>query len=384
MRISDKKRSAQLLRLQFASVVIGVALTIASIGLVLLKQQNADSSEKVAKEVNRSNSVRLSPTASALPVNLSNIDTALAYNITISPEFTQSQELQNIVDRVVNLTKDKKFPTQPLSITLIDIKTGKIAGYQQEKLRYPASVVKLFWMVYLYAQIEKGILSEAEFTRSLDLMIQKSDNEAASYIVDRITNTEYQENIQEKESKSWKNKRLQVNQYFQKAGYDDINVSQKTFPIPDLKLAKPEGSELILRENPGNSKPIRNKISTEQVGRLLYEIYSNQSVSSISSEKMNKWLTIDSQTRNLKRDDKNPNEFNPVRGFLSASLPDNAYFGGKAGWTSNSRNDAGIIATPDGKAYILVVFADDKAYASDFKIFPQISELVFQRMIKRE
>lgn len=384
MRISDKKRSAQLLRLQFASVVIGVALTITSIGLVLFKQQNSDSTQ-IAKEVNRSTSVELSPIASASPVNLSNIDTALAYNITTSPEFTQSKELQNIVDEIVDLTKDKKFPTQPLSITLIDIKTGKIAGYQQQKLRYPASVVKLFWMVYLYAQIEKSILSEADFSQYLDEMIQKSDNEAASYIVDRITNTEYQENIQEKESKSWKKKRLQVNQYFQQAGYDDINVSQKTFPIPSLKLAKPEGSELILRENPQSSKPIRNKISSQQVARLLYEIYDNQSVSSISSEKMNKWLTIDSQTRNLKRDDKNPNEFNPVRGFLSASLPDNVYFGGKAGWTSNSRNDAGIIATPDGKAaYILVVFADDKAYASDFQIFPQISELVFGRMINRE
>ena len=386
MRISDKKRSAQLLRLQFASIVMVVALTIASIGLFFFKQQNADSNQKVAKEVNQSTSVPLSPTASASPVNLSkSINTEkLAYNITTSPKFTQSKELQNIVDEIVDLTKDKKFPTQPLSITLIDLKTGKIAGYQQEKLRYPASVVKLFWMVYLYAQIEKGILSEADFTQYLDDMIQKSDNEAASKIIDKITNTEYQENIQAKESKSWKNKRLQVNQYFQQAGYDNINLSQKTFPIPSLNLFKPAGSELILRENPKSSKPIRNKISTQQVARLLYEIYSNQSVSSISSEKMTKWLTIDSKTRNLKRDDKNPNVFNPVRGFLSASLPDNADFMGKAGWTSNSRNDAGIITTPDGKAYILVVFADDKAYASDWKMFPQISELVFQRMTDKQ
>lgn len=383
MRISDKKRSAQLLRLQFASIVIGVALTIASIGLVLFKQQNADSTEKAAKEVNQS-TVRSTPTASASPVKLpENIEPSkLAYNITTSPRFTQSKELQNIVDEVVDLTKKKKFPTQPLSITLIDIKTGKIAGYQQEKLRYPASVVKLFWMVYLYAQIEKDILSESDFSQYLDEMIEKSDNEAASYIVDQISNTKYQENIQGEESKNWKNKRLQVNQYFQKAGYDNINVSQKTFPIPYLKLAKPEGSELILRENWEN--PIRNKISTQQVARLLYEISSNQSVSAIYSKKMAKWLTIDSETRKLKKDDKNPNEFNPVRGFLSASLPDNVDFKGKAGWTSNSRNDAGIITIPDGKAYILVVFADDKAYASDWDLFPQISKLVFNSMAKRE
>ena len=92
-------------------------------------------------------------------------------------------------------------------------------------------------------------------------------------------------------------------------------------------------------------------------------------------------LTIDSETRNIKKSDKNPNEFNPVRGFLSESLPNNVQFMGKAGWTSDTRNDAAIIATPDGKAaYILVVFADDSSYADDWDIFPSISELVFNRM----
>ncbi len=378
MRISDKKRSTQLLRLQFASIVIGVALTFTSIGLILFRQQNSDNTEQATK-VDRSTPLRSPPTASASPVKLSDsIDPSkLTYNITTSSKFTQSKELQNIVDEVVKLTKDKKLPTQPLSITLIDIKTGKMGGYQQEKLRYPASVVKLFWMVYLYAQIEKGILSEADFTEYLDEMVKKSDNEAASKILDKITKTQYQEDIQE-EYKIWKNKRLQVNQYFQQAGYNDINVSQKTFPIPYLNLSKPEGSELILRDNP--QKPIRNKISTQQVARLLNEIYTNQSISSIYSQKMAQLLTIDSETRNIKKDDKNPNEFNPVRGFLSESLPSNVQFMGKAGWTSDTRNDAAIIATPDGTAYILVVFADDSSYAYDWNIFPSISELVFNRM----
>ena len=223
--------------LQFASIVIGVALTLTSIGLVLFRRQNSDNTEQATK-VDRSTPLRSLPTVSASLKLSDSIDTSkLAYSITTSPRFTQSKELQNIVDEVVKLTKDKKLPTQPLSITLIDIKTGKIGGYQQEKLRYPASVVKLFWMVYLYAQIEKGILSEADFTEYLDEMVKKSDNEAASKILDKITKTQYQEDIQEEEYKNWKNKRLRVNQYFQQAGYNDINVSQKTFPIPYLNLS---------------------------------------------------------------------------------------------------------------------------------------------------
>ena len=382
MRISDKQRSTQLFRLQLAGIVTGVALIVSLIGLFLYKK-NIDN-KQIVKTANKSNpELSSSPAPSASPLALTeNIDSSeLAYNIQNSPNLNQNRKLQRIVDEIVDFTKNKQFPTQPLSITIIDVETGENAGYQQEKLRYPASVVKLFWMVNLYAQIEKGILLEAEFPIYLDSMIKKSDNEAASYIIDRITNTKYKQNIQGEEYKIWENRRLKINQYFQKAGYDNINLSQKTFPIPSLNLSRPKGSELKLRNNP--QKLIRNQISTQQVARLLYEIHTNQSISEKYSSKMANLLTIDSETRNIRRHDKNPNEFNPVRGFLSASLPDNVNFKGKAGWTSGSRNDAAIITTPNGKSYILVVFAQDRAYAYDWQIFPEISQLVFNRMTNK-
>ncbi|MGB3759804.1 MAG: serine hydrolase, partial [Rivularia sp. (in: cyanobacteria)] len=103
--------------------------------------------------------------------------------------------------------------------------------------------------------------------------------------------------------------------------------------------------------------------------------------SATSSKKMAKLLTIDSQIRNIKKDEQDSDEFNSVRGFLSEDLPNNVRFSGKAGLTTESRNDAAIIATRDGKAtYILIVFADDSSYAEDWNIFPNISELVFKRM----
>ncbi|BAY85468.1 hypothetical protein NIES267_49680 [Calothrix parasitica NIES-267] len=383
MRISDKKRSTQLLRLQFTGIVTGVALIVSLIGFFLYKQ-NTDN-KQIAKTADKSTPELSSlpiPSASPLSLNETIESSELTYNISTSPNLAKNRQLQKIVDEVVDFAKSQKFPIQPLSITIIDVETGEHAGYQQEKLRYPASVVKLFWMVNLYAQIEKGIFSEAEFPEYLDAMIQKSDNEAASYIVDRITKTEYKQNIKAEEYKNWRTKRLKINQYFQKAGYKNINISQKTFPIPSLKLSRAKGSELKLRDNP--EKPNLNKISTQQVARLLYEINKNQSVSEKSSSKMAKLLTIDAETRDTKRHDKNPNEFNPVRGFLSASLPNKVDFKGKAGWTSNSRNDAGIITTPNGKSYILVVFGEDRTYAYDWQIFPDISKLVFNRMNKLE
>ncbi|MEL6461613.1 MAG: serine hydrolase [Cyanobacteria bacterium J06621_15] len=381
MRISDKKRSTQLLRLQFAGIVTGVALIVSLIGLFLYKK-DADN-KQITNTENKSTpelSLLTVPSASPLALNQTIDSSDLAYNIQTSPKLNKNKKLQKIVNEVVNFTESQKFPTQSLSITIIDVETGEYAGYQQERLRYPASVVKLFWMVNLYAQIEKGILSEEEFPQYLDAMIKKSDNEAASYIIDRITKTEYKQNIKGEEYKKWRTKRLKINQYFQQAGYDNINISQKTFPIPSLKLSRAKGSELKLRDNP--RKPIRNKISTQQAARLLYEIYQNQSVSEKSSLKMAELLNIDAETRNVLRDEINLDEFNPVRGFLSASLPNNVDFKGKAGWTSNSRNDAGIITTPNGKTYILVVFGENKAYAYDWQIFPDISKLVFNRMNK--
>ncbi|MGF1673611.1 MAG: serine hydrolase [Rivularia sp. (in: cyanobacteria)] len=349
----------------------------------MLYQQQNNHNTQVVKRLNQSTPLPSAISSnSSITLSKNTQNSELKYNISIAPQFTESQELKTIVDRVVSSVKDKNFSTKPLSITLINLKTREYAGYQQETFRYPASVVKLFWMVNLYAHIEKGMLSEVDFNQYLDEMIKKSDNEAASKIIDKITKTQYQENIQGEEYRNWKANRLQVNQYFEKAGYDEINLSQKTFPIPYLNLSMPKGSELKLRDNP--QKPIRNKISTQQVARLLYEIYKEQSVSASYSKKMAKLLTIGSQTRNIKKDDKNPHEFNPVRGFLSESLPDDIHFSGKAGWTTESRNDAAIITTPDGKtAYILVVFAEDSSYAYDWKIFPQISRLVFNQMINQ-
>lgn len=66
----------------------------------------------------------------------------LAYNVKVKPNIRQSQDLQKIVDRVINLASKKGLPTTSLSVTLIDLKTGEEASYQQEKPRYPVKVLK--------------------------------------------------------------------------------------------------------------------------------------------------------------------------------------------------------------------------------------------------
>lgn len=382
--LNTKKHSATLSRLKLTSLMSLVALTVAviALGSTKINQKNSSSDENVAKtSLKPAKTYILPPPPPVLSSEnfkaFSQKASQLVYQPTQPPKLQKSQELQNIVDDVVGLAKSKKLPTKPLSITIIDAKTGKYAGYQQHKLRYPASVVKLFWMVYFYAQAEKGILSEAKFLDALSDSIKKSDNKAASIILDTVTNTKSSQNLANKEYQIWLQKRLKINQFYQQANYNQINLSHKTFPIPNS--SNPRGSDLRMRLS--SSKIIRNEMTTQQVGRILYEIYNRQSVSQICSQKMLNLLTINAQTRYLKKNEKNSVEFNPVKGFLSESLPSKVYFAGKAGWTSTRRNDAAIIATPDGEAvYILVVFGEDRSYARNWKILPKFSRFVFERM----
>jgi beta-lactamase class A len=74
-------------------------------------------------------------------------------------------------------------------------------------------------------------------------------------------------------------------------------------------------------------------------------------------------------------------EFNAIEGFLGEALPENAYLAAKMGWNFNTRNDAAIIGSPDGKhKYILVVFGDDPSFYKDKKLLPELSHLVYERM----
>jgi beta-lactamase class A len=304
----------------------------------------------------------------------------LAYNVKVKPNTRQSQDLQKIVDRVINLASKKGLPITSLSVTLIDLKTGEEASYQQEKPRYPASVVKLYWLVMLQAQLqEKNLIEDEQLNLDLHKMIKKSDNEAASRILDRITDTQSGSNLNTKDLELWLNKRKQSNRFFIDAGYEDLNISQKAFPIPYLNLYSPQGRELQMRQNP--DKPIRNKITTKQTSRLMYEIVKRQAVSSDKSSKMLNLLSIDATTRIKNRVNQDPNIFNTVRGFFSQSLPDNIDFAAKAGWTSESRGETAYIATDDRKTeYILTIFAEDRSYAHDWNIFPEMSRLVFNDM----
>jgi len=329
--------------------------------------------------------------AESLPAPSRQLDrdiSEIAYNLQTPPELIYSQQMQTIVDEVVAFAAAHRFPKKSLSITLIDPKTGETAGYQQHELIYPASVVKMFWMVVLYAQIEGGFwASEQDFYPYIAKMIEESNNDAASFILDEITRTESLPELKSEELDKWVNKRLQLSRFFQQAGYQNIIVSQKTFPIYYLKANEPIGNDSRLQKIlQQQNKPFRNLITTEHAARLMYEIcYTGQAVSKAASQKMCGWLKRDLNPAVWDKPAQEGLEFNPVRSFFGESLTNTgAQLYSKAGWTSHARHEVALVTTPDGRTvYILAIFGADKAYAQDGKIFPKMSHLVYDRMTAR-
>jgi len=303
----------------------------------------------------------------------------LTYNVSTLPPFTQSSALQGVVDEVIETIKNENLPSQSLSVSLINLKGKKCceyAAYSDRTPRFPASVSKLFWLVVLQAQIEKGVIpKDIISSQELYKMIQKSDNEPTSRVVDQITMTESGQSLNSEFIGIWEAKRKWINHFFEAANYHNLNLSQKNFPVPFLHLKEPEGRDLQIRGE--QAKPIRNSLTTYDTARLIYEINAEQSVSQESSRKIKALLRRDLRPKAWKSE-----EYNSIEGFLGESLPVETYFASKVGWTSGSRQEVALVRSADGRAeYILVVFGDDRAYADNWEIFPKISRLVYNRIL---
>src|SRR4026207_779337 len=149
----------------------------------------------------------------------------------------QQSSLQDLVNRAAKTTidrfADKKLTEDQLSITLIDVSDPTrpvTASFRGNERVYPASVVKLFYLVAAHRWLEdKKIELTPELTRALRDMIVDSSNEATQYVVDVLTQTTSGYELPPKEMEEWQEKRNAVNRYYGSLGYSNINVNQKTF-----------------------------------------------------------------------------------------------------------------------------------------------------------
>ncbi len=230
---------------------------------------------------------------------------------------------------------------------------------------YPASVVKLFYLVAVHEWLDKGMVSNSlELQRAMKDAIVDSSNDATSLIVDVLTGTTSGAELPAGPFETWQYQRQIVNRYYQSLKWSEletINVCQKTWGDGPYGRERAFYGEML--EN-------RNMLTTNATARLLHSIIGGVAVSSERSQTMMALLQRSVNPDKLPQDV----EEDQVTGFLGGGLPQTAKLWSKAGWTSQVRHDAAYIEIPDQRPYLLVVFTEGKENASNKKILPFISQ----------
>src|SRR5438093_8224599 len=150
-------------------------------------------------------------------------------------EIPHSARLQELVDRAVKQTLEqfaaKKLETNQIAVTLVDLSDPQKpiqASFRGGEQIYPASVIKLFYLVAAHRRMEDGKLKDTEeLRRAMRDMIVDSLNEATGYIVDLLTDTTSGPELSPTELEERYLKRNAVNRYFGSLGYTNINVNRK-------------------------------------------------------------------------------------------------------------------------------------------------------------
>lgn len=276
--------------------------------------------------------------------------------------FAQNNSLQNALDRTVAeaFAKYPKLETNQLAVTAIDLNQKSnppLASFRGDAPIYPASVIKLFYLVATHRWLEDGKIKDTpELRRAMKDMIVLSYNEATHLVLDTLTDTTSGPELPPAEMESWRQKRNSVNRYFASLGFQKINANQKPW------CEGPYGRDRVfVGENYNN----RNALTTDATARLLMEIATLQSITPDRSRQMLELLSRDPVPK------KDADEEGQVKGFTGAGLPAGAKLWSKAGWTSNTRHDAAFIELPNGKKFILVTFTLN--HATDGTIIPFVA-----------
>ncbi|WOD38217.1 serine hydrolase [Nodosilinea sp. E11] len=241
------------------------------------------------------------------------------------------------------------------------------ASYRGVELIYPASVVKLFYLVAAHEWLEQGMIPPSpEFDRALKDMIVDSSNDATSLVVDTLSGTTSGPELPPGPFATWCHQRNIVNRFFQSLQWPEltgVNMNQK--PWGD----GPYGRE---RAFVGEHYDNRNRLTTNAVARLIHSIAGGVAVSAARSQSM-----LMSMQRTLPFNPPSPGDEDQVTGFLGAGLPAGTRLYSKAGYTSTVRHDALYFERPDGTPGLLVAFTEGSEHSQNRHILPRLASLIY-------
>ncbi|HHP7232714.1 MAG TPA: serine hydrolase [Xenococcaceae cyanobacterium] len=304
--------------------------------------------------------------------------------------FRQDQQLNDIAQQILAttwqkfpfLTRDQIALTWLVYDSPVIVNTGgalspeefwqyEIRGFSYRGVEriYPASIVKLFYLVAIHEWLDKGMVGDSpELQRAIKDAIAYSSNDATSLIIDVLTGTTSGPELPEAPFATWKQQRNIVNRYFKSLGWQElesINVNQKPWN---------EGAYGRERAFLGELMENRNMLTTDSVARLLHSIIGGVAVSRDRSSQMMQLLK---RQLNPLVAENNQGAEDQITGFLGAGLPANSQIWSKAGWTSQVRHDAAYIEIPERQPYLLVVFTEGK---NNQELLPFLSQAIAQAM----
>jgi beta-lactamase class A len=249
-----------------------------------------------------------------------------------------------------------KLKDEDLAISVIDVtnpSTISRADYHGDAPFYPASVIKLAFMIDVYATHKEKL---GDVDRALKEMITVSDNDATAYLVDILAKTEPGPPLQGRALTKYVERRRDITQRFQRAGYtDNVNAMMKPWSFG------PYGRD---KQALGANRENRNKLSANATASLLFWIVSRRATGA------HDMMTLLERPLAPQRA-----EENQVKEFIGEMLPTGARLWSKAGWTSEVRHDAAYVELPDGRKWIVVIFT--RGTADDVTLIPAIARNVF-------
>ena len=295
-----------------------------------------------------------------LPAIMMTLTIGLALNSGPSPSASlaglggskHSAKLQALVDDAVKATRGEfsaaQLDSSQIAATLVDLSRGAVEwGSSRGQIPiYPASVVKLFYLVATCDALEHQRLADTdELRRAMHDMIVDSSNDATAYVLDLLTGTTSGPELDSLTLQAWVEQRNTVNRLFASRGYAGINCNKK-----------PWGDGPYGRETQASKAftPSRNMLTTDATARLLTEIVTGHAAGAERTQQMLELLARDPQSPSADPD-------NEANGFSGSAVAAGMKLWSKAGWTSRARHDAACIELADGRRFVVVVFTEGHA-----------------------